>query len=284
LRKTKINKICEMVAIYLIVLIAGAFMMLPVVWMFLSSLIPEGQLLLFSKYLKLPDRLTLKHYIDAFFGPASGDIVNSLKNSIIIALLSTSISIIVGSLAAYAFVRLKFKGRRTILLSVLVFQMMPALLFLIPLYVMLRTLGLWDTILGVVSIQSLGFLAPYATWLLVSFLPSVPVELEESALIDGCNRIQVLIRIVLPLMAPALAAVAVFCFLGSWGDFLLYVIATSTQARTLPLTIALGTGEFYIRYGYMSAISVTGVVPPLILAILFQKYLTKGLMAGAIKG
>jgi multiple sugar transport system permease protein len=273
----------EKVLLALAVVLITLYATLPLIWVIICSLTDEIDLIKFSSNLEIPSGLSFNHFYAILTGVESEYAFKSLTNSLIIACSTTFISATIGSLGGYALARLMFPGRGKILFAIIVFQTLPALVMLIPLYVMVRSLGLLDTLIGVILVE-VGFNAPYVAWLLIGFLQGIPMDIEDAALTDGCNRVQALIRVLLPLIMPGVLAVSIFTFLISWGDLLIPLILTSTNATTLPLVIAQGLGEYYARYGFMSALSVVAIIPPTILIIVFQKYIIKGLTMGGVKG
>lgn len=273
----------EKVLLAFVAILIILYATLPLIWVIICSLTTEIDLIKFSSNLEIPSKLTLDHFYTILTGIESEYAFKSLINSIIISFSTTFISVAIGSLGGYVLARLMFPGRRKILFGIIVFQTLPALVMLIPLYIMIRSLGLLDTLIGVILVE-VGFNAPYVAWLLIGFLQGIPMDIEDAALTDGCNRVQALIKVLLPLIIPGVLAVSIFTFLTSWGDLLIPLILTSTNATTLPMVIAQGLGEYYARYGFMSALSVVAIIPPTILIIVFQKYIIKGLTMGGVKG
>lgn len=206
-----------------------------------------------------------------------------MVNSMIIASSVTLLCIGFGSLAAYSFARMKFGGQEPFLYIMLFSYMLPPIMILVPLYTIMRDLKLMDTRLGLIIVYS-ALIMPFAVWILRGYFQSIPHELEDAARIDGCTRLGALIRVVLPLSAPGLVATGLFCFLASWEEFLLALIFTSSPAaKTIPIAIAEFTGRHAIDYGMMAAGGVVAAIPPILLALVFQRYLISGLMSGAVK-
>jgi multiple sugar transport system permease protein len=161
--------------------------------------------------------------------------------------------------------------------------MLPPIMILVPLYTIMRDLRLMDTRLGLIIVYS-ALIMPFAVWILRGYFQSIPHELEDAARIDGCTRLGALIRVVLPLSAPGLVATALFCFLASWEEFLLALVFTSSPAaKTIPIAIAEFTGRHAIDYGMMAAGGVIAAIPPILMALVFQRYLISGLTSGAVK-
>jgi multiple sugar transport system permease protein len=161
--------------------------------------------------------------------------------------------------------------------------MIPGLAVLIPLYVMLRSVQLIDTYVGYILPLS-AFLAPFVAWMMMDFFRSIPTDLEDSAFIDGCSRMQTLRKIILPLSAPGLVASGLWCFLVTWGEFMFAVVLTGGHVVPLSVEIATAVGQFAARDAYQASQGVIALAVPVALALAFQKYITKGLLAGSIKG
>ena len=203
----------------------------------------------------------------------------------ILACLATSTSAIVASLAGYSFSRFRFRGRQVILVLILATIMIPGLTQLIPLYSMLASWGLLNTYLGLILIYSSGQL-PFSIWIMKSFFDTIPREIEDAAMIDGCGRLGALIRVVLPMIAPGLVAAGVYTFLIAWDEYLFAATLTvKPEMRTLPPGIIQSfVGQFYLNWPNVMAASVLVTIPVTILFIFFQKHLVQGLTAGAVKG
>jgi ABC-type glycerol-3-phosphate transport system permease component len=206
------------------------------------------------------------------------------QNSALIALTTTAITVLASALGAYALVRLRFPGRR-LLARVLVYTyLVPQSLLFIPLFTILVNAGLSNTRTGLV-LTYLGFTVPFCTWLLMGYFLSVPVELEEAGLVDGCSRLGVLFRIVMPVTLPALAVTAFFSFTLSWNEYLYAsVFVSDVNAKTIPTGIPSFIIEDVFFWGPMMASTVLSVIPPLAVYFLFQRWLITGLTLGAVKG
>ena len=270
MRKIILNTIT--IALALIVLI-------PVFWMFTTSLKP------LTEVNKIPpqwlsDGMSFQPYIDMFFFlPFTTYTINSL----IIALSATFLTLLIGSLAGFAFARFHFKGKEFLLIIFLLSQMLPGSSVIIPLFQLIRKAGLYDTHIGLILVHT-AVLLPFVIWLLYGFFKTIPQEVEDAALIDGCSRLTVLHKILLPLALPGLGATALFAFLGSWNEFFFaLILTTSDTTRTIPVGIGLFVGEYRDVWNQMSAAAIFFSIPPLILFLLLQKTFVKGLTAGAIK-
>ena len=206
-----------------------------------------------------------------------------LSQSVFISLSTALISLAFSVCAAYAFARFRFRGATVILMLVVMSQMLPGSSILIPLFQVIRSLGLLDTHAGMVLIYT-GFAIPFCTWLLHGYFRAIPTELEQAAMIDGCSRLQLLVRIVLPLAAPAVVAVGTFAFLLSWNEFLFAFVFTKSKALTIPVGLrAAFLGQYVTKYDQLFAASLVFSLPPIVLFVSLQKYFVAGLTAGAVK-
>jgi multiple sugar transport system permease protein len=207
-----------------------------------------------------------------------------MRNSALVSVVVTSLSIVLGAFAAYAITRLRFAGRGVMARGLIFTYLVPGSLLFIPLFQVVARLDLVDTLTALVLVYP-SFTLPFCTWMLVSYFRSIPAELEEAALIDGCSRLGVLFRITIPLSAPAIAVVALFSFTQSWNEFLYALVFTSsiaTRTVTVGLTQMLGEDVFY--WGQMMGGAIIAALPPVIMYTLAQRLVIRGLTGGAIKG
>ena len=222
---------------------------------------------------------TLKNYVEIF---KTSPLLGYGFNSLMVASLNTGACLIIGSLAAYGLARFRFRGSDNLAFWFLSVRMMPPVAGIIPLYIIMKNLRLLDTIWCLI-LTYLTFNLPFVIWMLKGFFDEVPLEIEESALIDGCSEFGVYYRIALPLIAPGLAATAILAFIFSWNEFLFALILTGTRAVTLPVGIIGFMKETGINWGYMTAGGVLALLPVIFFVTLVQKHLVKGLTMGAIK-
>lgn len=204
-------------------------------------------------------------------------------NSVTIALITTGIAILLGSLAAYGFSRFRFRGKFWLKMSSLIPQMLPPIVLVVPLYVLFNRLDWIDTRQALV-VSYLTFTIPLSIWMMTGFFDDVPVELEEAAMIDGCSRFGALFRVSLPLAVPGMAATAILAFIYCWNEFLYAVILTGREARTLPVIITSFMTNKSILWGRIAASGSLVLIPVIIFALLAQRYLVRGLGKGAVKG
>lgn len=228
----------------------------------------------------LPQRISFENYAIIGDYPV---VQRSFGNSVIIALLSTVISISLAIPAAYAIARFVTWAGRLFLIAALVTRLIPPVSLGIPLFMIMRSLGLIDTHLGVALAHSTISL-PLAIWLLASFMESIPRALEEAARVDGCSRFGALFRIIIPVAAGGIAVTAIFVFLASWNEFLFSLLLSSTGVKTAPIAIAEFKSQYGIQWGTMTSLSVLYSFPVIIFSILMQKRILAGMTMGAVKG
>jgi ABC-type glycerol-3-phosphate transport system permease component len=258
------------------------FAMLPFVWVFLASFKTRAELYA-TPIVYLPASLSAANYVEAWTSkltPFSRFFANSLWVSSVTMVATTLVSI----LAGYALARFRFAGRQTFLLIFLATQMFPAVLLIAPLLSQWYALGLIDTYQALIY-SNFSFTVPFTVWMLVGYFESIPIELEESAMLDGCNRFGALCRVVLPLGRPGVAATAIFAFVASWSELLFAITFTSqTEMRTLSAGLLFMVGQYEIQWGQLSAGVIISTVPVAILFTYLQRHLIQGLSAGAVKG
>lgn len=267
---------------YALCLVAVMAALAPVYWMLTISLKTEieqfavpPRWLLFSP--------TLTHYRDAFQARSFGQY---LLTSAIVSIVATICAMVIGTLAAYALQQFTLPRRlnRHLSLWILSTRMFPPIVTVVPLFLMMRDVRLLDTRLSLIIVYT-AFNLPFVVWMMRSFFSEIPRELEEAARVDGDSRLGALRRVVLPLVAPGLAATAVFCLIISWNEFLFALVLTQTDAAmTLPVGIAGRVTQYEIKWGVMSAAATVAMMPILIFALMVQRYLVRGLSLGAVKG
>jgi multiple sugar transport system permease protein len=206
-----------------------------------------------------------------------------MTNSLIVGLISTVLTLVVGGCASYALVRFDFVGKGTISLGTLLLRMIPPAVLVVPIYVLWTFFGLADTLSGLVLIY-VGLNLPFTIWVLISFISDIPLELEEAAVVDGCGPWRIFFRIILPLIKPGLAAAAIFTFRISWNEFILALVLTNRMTRTLPVATTIYLTDTGIEWGNITAMGTLVALPAIIFTFLAAKQLISGLTAGAIKG
>jgi trehalose/maltose transport system permease protein len=268
------------VLFYLLVAFLLVFNLFPFLWAVLSSFRPSQEL--FSTKL-IPTALTLSHYAEVFRDPR---FMAALGNSIIISGSTVLICLILGSLCAYALGRLPFRFKAAVLYLVLTMTMFPQISVLSGLFVMLKTLGLFNTRQGLV-ITYLIFTMPFTIWVMTQYFRSMPKDLEEAAYVDGASPLTVFWKILLPLTVPGLVSTGLLAFIAAWNEFLFALTFTVTDTmKTVPVAISQfsGSSSFEQPWGSIMAASMVVTIPLIILVLIFQGRIVSGLTAGAVKG
>lgn len=271
----------EMVSyLFLSGLIIGAMSIaiFPVFWVFLSSIKHEVDVFVIPpRWVFQP---TLQNYIQVII--ENPVFVRCFMNSVIIAVSTTVISVIIGSLAGYALARFRFWGGEILPLSILFVRMVPYIMLMLPLFLMMKSFGLLDTQIALIMVHT-AFNLPLVTWLMRGFFMAIPPELEESAMIDGCSRFGALLRIVFPLVKTGLVTVIIFCMLLSWNEFMSALTLTSRDAKTLPIAIKEYIRPMGILWTEFCAFAILMLAPLIISSSYIQKYLVSGLTEGSVK-
>ncbi|WP_226781524.1 carbohydrate ABC transporter permease [Oceaniglobus trochenteri] len=256
------------------------FSVLPIVWLVITSFKTEAEIVT-DTITFLPQSLQLQNYRDVW---AQSNYPSLMWNSIVTTFYTVTICMVAGSLAAYSFSRNAFPLRRELMLFYLVVRMFPAVLIIIPLFLILRTVGLLDTRFGL-SLAYASFLLPLFVWMMKGFFDAVPPDLERAARIDGCTRIGAMVRVVLPLVKGGLGACAVFVAIGAWNEYLFALMLTSSAgSRTWPVGLQMMVGEFQLPWGLLAASGVISILPVVALFAIVQRAMVRGLTVGAIKG
>jgi multiple sugar transport system permease protein len=279
------RRVAYWVFIYAAAGVVSLIILAPFVWLLISSVASPADLL--ARPLRwVPQHISFSRYDSIFRGGLSSTADTfraALVNSTVVAGAAVVISLVVGVFGAYAFARLRFRGRKTALLLMLSTYMLPPIAIVVPLYLLLVQLHLLDTRLGLIFVYC-SFITPFVLWIMSGYFRTIPRELEDAARVDGTSRIGALFRVVLPLARPGLLATALFGFLLAWDEFLYALIFTSsTAAKTIPVAIAEFTGRFTVDFGMIATGGVIAAIPPLVIAFVFQRYIVGGLSAGAIK-
>ncbi len=265
-----------------------AFIYLPIIWLVTSSFSTRVELLAVPTHW-IPQNPTLKNYLDILLPGAAASEVSrtiavTLVNSFKVAAVVTIICLVVGGLAAYALVRISFRFNQAILLSILGTRMIPEISLVIPLFIVASTFRLTDTP-TVLIITYLAFALPYAIWLMAAFFQTIPVDLEDAARIDGCSRLDILFRVIMPISAPGLVSTGLFVFIVAWDEFFFALNFTSSlAAKTVPVALAEFVGRYVTDINAMMAGGVLAALPPVLLALIFQRFIVSGLTAGSVKG
>lgn len=262
----------------------------PFAWLAISSISTKAELLSIPIHW-FPKNPTLINYkkllsggITSLGGGEIPPFKDALKNSIIVSGSVTFICLAIGSLAAYAFATMEFWLKKQMMLVVIAIRMLPEIALVLPLYMIMRKLGIMDTQLVLIIVYS-SFILPFVIWIMKSYFQTIPKELYEAAYIDGCSTISTLWRIILPVSLPGIVTTCIFALLTAWDEFLFALILTSTyNAKTLPVAISEFTTRHMVDYGLMATGGLIAAIPPIIVALLLQKYVINGLTEGSVKG
>jgi multiple sugar transport system permease protein len=287
------NRKLRKLLLFLLTIPVYLFIFGPVVYLLLASVSTRSELLSVPIHW-IPQNPTLKNYIAILTpGTATSEVAKTfkitLKNSLVVAASVTVVSLLFGSLAAYALSRLRLPLRSALLLGIMGTRMIPEVSLVIPLYILAAQVRLFDKPLlntpYVLILTYLTFTLPFAIWLMAAFFDTIPIELEDAALIDGASRLRTLFAIILPISAPGLVSTALFVFLSAWDEFFFALIFTSTvAAKTVPVAIAEFTGRYVSDVGAMMTGGVLAAIPPVLLSLFFARYIVSGMTAGAVKG
>jgi multiple sugar transport system permease protein len=263
---------------YVLALLATAFFAFPLVWIALSSVKSDLDVSAYPPvWVFQPTLANFREFFDTL------NAWKALMNSAFIVCLSTILAMMLGTMAAYALARFSIKRKESIALQVLSIRMMPAIVSVIPLFMIARELGVFDTPWLLIVVYALNGL-PFVVWVMRVFIQDVPKSIEEAAMIDGCGRLEVFLRITVPLVVPGLAAVLVIIFMFSWNEYLLASMLTSSEAKTLPVLAANAIKPKAISWGLSSAAAVVMSLPVIVVVLSAQRYLVRGLTLGAVKG
>ena len=284
----KQRSIVKKTAIFMIFALILFYFLCPVLWLFLSSIQPEGELTVVPPNW-FPKKITIDNF-RSFFDKdlrdrrevpgAASEVGSSLLNSTIIAIFVAMGNLLIAVPAAYTFARFSSKSLSFWYIILLIFRMVPAVAIIIPFYFIFQTIGLLGNLSSVILGHSI-FTLPIVVWILRGFFVNIPIEIEEAALLDGCTRFTTIIRVVLPIVMPGLIAAAVYAFMFSWNEFFFSLVLTAaSQNKTVPVVAAYFASDVIIKYGVMNAAAVVAIIPPVVLALIFSSYLRKGLTAG----
>ncbi len=265
--------------LYIPLLLILLFILFPFYWTFITSIKPEAEL--YGAVTYWPKAIVWDSYKNLF--TTTVNFLDAMKNSFVVAAVTTIVSLTTSTLAAYAFSRYRFAGRRAMMALFLSNNMFPTVLLLIPLYSIMRKMGLLYTP-GSLILAYTTFTIPFSVWLLNGFLNDLPLTLEEAALVDGCNRRTAFSKIILPILGPCLVATGVYIFMTSWNEYTFAVMFTNTQTRTIPVALKSLIGQLGVQWDLLTAGGIITIIPVCIMFFFAQKRLVEGLTAGAVKG
>lgn len=260
----------------IVILAAAAVMIVPIIWIFLAAFKTHVDVY----QLKIFFNPTFKNFLTVFESPYS--LGSKLYNSTIVAGATVAIAIPVATCAAYSFSRFRLRGELTMLVLILATQFVPAVVIVLPFFVMFRDIGLLDTRVGLIMVN-LAIVMPFAIWMIKGFIDGIPIDTEEAALVDGSTRLQVIRNIVLPLAAPGLITSGIFCFIIAWNEFLFALILTNKDAVTLPVGLALFKAEEGDLWNLLSAAGIIIMLPMFVLALIIRNHFVQGMTMGAVR-
>lgn len=275
-------QILQRILLYAAVILVAVYALFPFYWALMTSFKTESEMFQTAAY--LPREPTLQNYEYVF---RDNSFIRSLRNSAIVSSSTSILALVVGSFAAYALGRLRFKGRVVLLYLVLSMTMFPAISILSGLYTIVREFGFFGTPLSLVLTYPV-FVLPFTVWVLTSFFRGLPAEIEQAAIVDGATPFQAFRLILLPLTAPALVTTGLLAFVISWNEYLfaLNFTATNPSAQTVPVAIAQFSGQFSEQepIAEIMAAAMVVTIPLIVLVLIFQNRIVAGLTAGAVKG
>jgi len=261
---------------FLVILLTAVFILVPIYWIVSGAF--KQQVDIFQ--LKLLFTPTLENFEIIFRSPYN--LFDKLVNSTLVALSTILIAIPIATMAAYSFSRFRMKGERLMFVTILATQFVPAVVIVLPFFVLFRDLGILDTRLALVLVN-LSLVMPFAIWMIKGFIDSIPLDSEEAALVDGSSRFQVILNVTLPMALPGVITAGIFCFILAWNEFLFAVIITTNKAVTLPVGLSLFHAEEGVLWHLISAAGIMIMLPMFVLATIIQKHFVQGITMGAVR-
>lgn len=263
---------------YAVLILLAIFCVSPIVVMFATSLKLQTQI--FNTGINFIFTPTLQNYRDVL---NEGGFTRYLSNSLIVGVVSTLITLVLGTMAAYGLARFRFRGRNTVAYTTLLLRTVPLAVLAVPVFMIWNEAGIINSLSGLVLLY-VAVNLPFTIWLLYGFIAQVPIELEEAARIDGCGPVQVFYKVVLPLIKPGLAAASIFTFRIAWNEFILALVLTDRATRTLPVAASLYITDIGVDWGRIMALGSLIAIPPLVFTFIAARQIITGLTAGAVKG
>ncbi len=261
---------------FLVILLTAVLILVPIYWIVSGAF--KQQVDIFQ--LKLLFTPTLENFEIIFRSPYN--LFDKLVNSTLVALSTILIAIPIATMAAYSFSRFRMKGERLMFVTILATQFVPAVVIVLPFFILFRDLGILDTRLALVLVN-LSLVMPFAIWMIKGFIDSIPLDSEEAALVDGSSRFQVILNVTLPMALPGVITAGIFCFILAWNEFLFAVIITTNKAVTLPVGLSLFHAEEGVLWHLISAAGIMIMLPMFILATIIQKHFVQGMTMGAVR-
>lgn len=263
---------------YTALVVLAAICVIPIVVMFATSLKLQTQI--FTTGIHFFFAPTLENYREVL---GEGSFARYLTNSLVVGIVSTAITLVLGCMAAYGLARFRFRGRTTMAYTTLLLRTVPLAVLAVPVFMLWSQAGLINSLSGLVLLY-VAVNLPFTIWLLYGFVLQVPVEMEEAAAIDGCGPVKVFWKVVLPLIKPGLAAAAIFTFRIAWNEFILALVLTDRSTRTLPVAASLYITDIGVDWGKIMALGSLIAIPPLVFTFVAARQIITGLTAGAVKG
>ena len=277
----RMHAVSQKTVFYMALLLFAFSALLPYIWI-LSTAFKNFSEIFTIPIRLIPRHITLENFKAVIYGQM--DFGQKFMNSLIVTIATTILSVGLSIPCAYALTRFKMRGKRVLLQTILVSQMIPLAVLLIPLYIIIVKLGLLNTFTSLV-VANLTFSVPFVVWVLYGFFTGLPISIEESAMIDGCSRFQTLVRIVLPSAAPGLAASSAYTFITAWQEYMFALTFIDSQKKfTLPIALTSYIGQYGTQWGNLMAASLLVTLPVIVLFFGIQTLMVKGLTAGAVKG
>lgn len=285
MKRKKRNQILINVAAIVLMI----YIVVPFIWLFISSISPKVELIATPPHW-IPENPSFDNYLKLLglqeTAISTGEIPPfklAMRNSLLVGFSATILSVVLGVFSAYAFARMKFKGRKPLMLTVIAMRMLPEIALVLPLYKIMIHLQLSDSKVFLTLVY-MSFVLPFVIWILQSYFESIPVALEESALLDGASRFTIIRKIIFPLAMPGVVTTCIFSLLTCWDEFLFSLIFTATyNAKTVTVAISEFTTRHMIDFGLMMAGGMLAALPPILFALVMQKYVVSGLTEGAVK-
>ncbi|MCD6231360.1 carbohydrate ABC transporter permease [Candidatus Aerophobetes bacterium] len=264
---------------YFIIFILLVYILIPFYWMGITSLKRTQDVYSYPiKY--IPDPITFRHYIRIWHG---SPFLRYFLNSVIVAGCTTILSLFISTFAGYSFSRFRYKMRKTLLVYILINQMIPAILIVIPIFLIIKTLRLLNTYISLILVYT-AFTIPFCTWMLKNYFDTLPKEIEEAAKVDGCTYLQILWKIVVPVSAPGFVAAGMFSFIVAWHEFVVALtLISKEEMMTLPVGLYSFVTEFTTEWELISAGCIIATIPIAVMFVILQRYFVQGLTKGAIK-
>jgi multiple sugar transport system permease protein len=265
--------------LHVIIFIVMLCILLPIYWMIITSIKLPKEWVTYPPTF-VPSRVFLETYKEVL---GEEDVIRSLINTIIVTVSGTALSLMIGAMTAYSLARINLKFNRPLTVWIVMNRMLPPVTLVIPFFIIMRNLGIIDTLLALI-ITRIFLVFPFIVWIMLGFYKGIPIELDEAAKIDGCDFFNRFFRIGLPLSAVGLATAGIFVFVFSWKELLFSITVAVERAKTLPVYIAGFVSEDSFDWGPMTVLSVISTIPIMIFAFSIQKYFIRGLTLGAVKG